>query len=76
MKLQAILSGRKPAPRVSANRRQHRELRNRLVLILLRDLIPTAIILLTVGWISLHIAAFIAKDKPASALPSSLAVTP
>ncbi|WP_305041878.1 hypothetical protein [Geoalkalibacter sp.] len=76
MKALVMRTGRKPAPKNLVARPQRSDLRGKLLLILLRDLIPTAIILISVGWLALQIASFIAKDRPVPQLVPAVSSRP
>lgn len=76
MKTLVLRSGRKPAPKNLVSPRQRPDLRSKLLLILLRDLIPTAIILVFVGWISLQIASYIEKGQAGRQLAPATSTHP
>lgn len=64
MKLIPLRTTRKPQGRSKERSNHFSERRKRLLHLLLRDLIPTILILLFVGWLSLQAAALITKVKP------------
>ncbi|MDO3379262.1 hypothetical protein [Geoalkalibacter halelectricus] len=67
-----------PKPQAKTLRRlpPYPDRRHRFRHLFLRDLLPTLLILVFIGWISLQLAAYIAKVKPENGVAAQSSIRP